>query len=430
MAAASVCTLCDSNVYESIPVNGLCKCKVGVLAGKICTTMPGCTTAFRNSSGEFCLMCSFVKLFLLRNATCVCKDGFELRKGVCVDECGDGKIYTLPCDDGNLIDGDGCSSSCAVEPDYVCKDGSAATPSRCVYEGMVKLELLCVYKGESLNTAQVLFGLSPFVSNIAKMNLADSLLFATNFNLSITAVAYADRVITVDLAFHEDIEGGAITAELIFDSKYIRSPNAFLSFSVNECNSDYLLYVSGAESSLKEFFLSISKLFGYATILVWLAASYSHRMIGVETLNAIQFAAVLLSFAEYYQPNYAYLSEIRNTLDLYKSNLVSAQSSARQTQLFRLNYYPNFTDNTAAVGLLVYGALFAMGTLLLVERVLLRQLVADEEKQHRFRVNLRRMREACFDFLVFPTLIGFFTNTLISTSISSIKGYTKTDPVE
>ena len=152
-------------------------------------------------------------------------------------------------------------------------------------------------------------------------------------------------------------------------------------------------------------------------------------MIGVETLNAVQFAAVFLSFAEYFQPNYAYLSEIRNTLDLYKSSLVPAQTAARQTQLYRLNYYTNFTDNTAAVGILVYGSLFVMGALLSAERVLLRQLVADEEKQHRFRVNLRRLREIGFDFLVFPTLIGFFVNTLISASISSIKGYTKTDPI-
>ena len=410
-------------------MNGLCKCKVGVLAGKICTTMPGCTTAIRNSSGEFCLMCSFAKLFVLRNGTCFCKEGFELTQGICVDKCGDGKTFTQPCDDGNLLDGDGCSSSCAVEPDYVCKDGSAAAASRCVYEGMVKLQLLCVYKGEVLNTGKALFQISPFVSNIAKMNLSESLLFVTNFNLSITAVTYANRVITVDFGFSEDVEGGAITAELRYDSKYIRSPDASLSFTVDECNSDYLLYVAGAESSFKDFFLSISKLFGYATVFVWVVGSYSHRMVGVETLNTIQFVAVLLSFAEYFQPNFAYLSELRNTLDLYKSALVPLQTAARQTQLFRLNYYPNFTDNTAVVGILVYGSLFVMGALLVTERVLLRQLVTDEEKQHQYRATVQRLRGATFDFLVFPTLIGFFVNTLTSASISSIKSFTKTDPI-
>jgi cysteine-rich repeat protein len=217
MASTSKCTLCDSNVYEPIPVNGICKCKVGVLAGKICTTIPGCITAIRNSSGEFCMMCSFVKLFVLRNFTCICKDNFELKQGVCVDKCGDGNLYTLSCDDGNLNNGDGCSSSCTVEPDYVCNDGSATTPSRCIYKGMVKLELLCVYKGELLNTAQVLFQINPFVSNIAKMNLTAALLFYSSFNLSITSVAYSDRIITVDLLFNEDIEGGLVTAEFRYD---------------------------------------------------------------------------------------------------------------------------------------------------------------------------------------------------------------------
>lgn len=262
------------------------------------------------------------------------------------------------------------------------------------------------------------------------MNLSENLLFLTDFNLSITAVTYYDRVITVKFAYNEDLEGGPITAELRYDSKYIRSPNAFLSFTVDECNSDYLLYVAGEESSFKDFFLSLSKLFGYATILVWALASYSHRMIGVETLNAVQFAAVFLSFAEYFQPNYAYLSELRNTLDLYKSSLVPLQTAAKQTQLYRLNYYTNFTDNTSAVGILVYGSLFATVALLLVERVLLQKLIVDEVKQLNYRAKLLRLRGAAFDFFVFPTLIGFFANTLISASISSIKGYTKTDPIQ
>lgn len=32
----------------------------------------------------------------------------------CVDRCGDGKLYTLECDDGNTINGDGCSSVCKI----------------------------------------------------------------------------------------------------------------------------------------------------------------------------------------------------------------------------------------------------------------------------------------------------------------------------
>jgi cysteine-rich repeat protein len=31
---------------------------------------------------------------------------------VCIDICGDGKVVDNDCDDGNLINGDGCSNKC------------------------------------------------------------------------------------------------------------------------------------------------------------------------------------------------------------------------------------------------------------------------------------------------------------------------------
>ena len=48
--------------------------------------------------------------------------------GACV-ACGDGqKAATEACDDGNTTNNDGCSSTCAVEPNYTC----AGTPSVCI----------------------------------------------------------------------------------------------------------------------------------------------------------------------------------------------------------------------------------------------------------------------------------------------------------
>ena len=43
------------------------------------------------------------------------------------EKCGKGfKISSLiECDDGNLIDGDGCSSDCKVEAGYVCDGGNS-----------------------------------------------------------------------------------------------------------------------------------------------------------------------------------------------------------------------------------------------------------------------------------------------------------------
>ena len=38
----------------------------------------------------------------------------------------------LGCDDGNNVDGDGCSFSCEVEPGYVCRGGSPNTEDSCI----------------------------------------------------------------------------------------------------------------------------------------------------------------------------------------------------------------------------------------------------------------------------------------------------------
>jgi cysteine-rich repeat protein len=54
---------------------------------------------------------------------------FEWRDNRCYNICGNGYLYSLgshdpsSCDDGNTIDGDGCSSECLVEQDYICKRG-------------------------------------------------------------------------------------------------------------------------------------------------------------------------------------------------------------------------------------------------------------------------------------------------------------------
>ena len=40
-------------------------------------------------------------------------------------------IGAFACDDGNLIDGDGCSSSCTIEASWVCTAGDHYTASIC-----------------------------------------------------------------------------------------------------------------------------------------------------------------------------------------------------------------------------------------------------------------------------------------------------------
>ena len=47
----------------------------------------------------------------------------EMRTSVCVGVCGDGiKVSGEECDDNNILNGDGCSDACEIEPGFACLD--------------------------------------------------------------------------------------------------------------------------------------------------------------------------------------------------------------------------------------------------------------------------------------------------------------------
>lgn len=51
-----------------------------------------------------------------------------------MDICGDGikvKADTIECDDGNLVDGDGCNYKCQTEAGFQCKGGTPTSPDVC-----------------------------------------------------------------------------------------------------------------------------------------------------------------------------------------------------------------------------------------------------------------------------------------------------------
>ena len=73
--------------------------------------------------------------------TCDSKPGLKRASDQnCYNICGDGYLYNLgpyddsDCDDGNLTDGDGCSSNCSIEDNYTCKRGGLNTNVGELYE--------------------------------------------------------------------------------------------------------------------------------------------------------------------------------------------------------------------------------------------------------------------------------------------------------
>ncbi len=82
---------------------------------KTCTGSANCTECLKGYSlSDNSTKCS----------SCISRTGLTSKPGsdVCVEICGDGiDLGMLGCDDGNTVDGDGCSSNCEVEPGFTCQ---------------------------------------------------------------------------------------------------------------------------------------------------------------------------------------------------------------------------------------------------------------------------------------------------------------------
>jgi cysteine-rich repeat protein len=125
---ASVVTItCQSN---EVIVNNTCQCdQNSIKNNNKCIQCPPAT--FKASNTQ-CALCSSYCASCQSNTTCQeCHLGFQFNGSVCAEVCGDGKKYILPCDDGNTVNGDGCSSTCLIETGYVCNGGNENHADTC-----------------------------------------------------------------------------------------------------------------------------------------------------------------------------------------------------------------------------------------------------------------------------------------------------------
>ena len=117
--ATDGCLFCDAlNNFQLSAVGppGQCECVKGYIEvdpanalSLLSLTVADSICAHCGDLIPNCLACSDL-------TTCVsCGSYFSARDGVCRDICGDGYAIEDECDDGNIIDGDGCSSSCRKE---------------------------------------------------------------------------------------------------------------------------------------------------------------------------------------------------------------------------------------------------------------------------------------------------------------------------
>ena len=105
------------------------QCVAGTIMDPITTycDCPNYGESFFNGSCHLCSQLYFSDCIRCNSTTCFdCTDGlfYNMTSKLCeplINACGDSKWERFEdCDDGNLIDGDGCSSTCKIEADYEC----------------------------------------------------------------------------------------------------------------------------------------------------------------------------------------------------------------------------------------------------------------------------------------------------------------------
>lgn len=129
------------------------------------------------------------------NYTCPCKSGFvDIGIAKCAEICGDNMAYFDECDDGNSVDGDGCSSTCQIESNFTCsKDASLF--SICYFIGNISISVVRTIKDPFSNTVYFYLELSPWIDLMTL--LADPSTLASNGTFaSVECTTYDGKDIT------------------------------------------------------------------------------------------------------------------------------------------------------------------------------------------------------------------------------------------
>jgi cysteine-rich repeat protein len=172
------CTDCDpifGFFIDTVTMTCICHFGYYVSPMAICEQcrMLGCLDC---DSATTCLLCEN-STFYLDNET-----------HVCLEICGDGVLYTLQCDDGNLLNDDGCNATCFIEEYFTCSGGSTISPSTCSYSGPVSLSMVSFTKDTTQNQVVIQALLFPTIPIFNTIDYSTS--FVPNFPVSKSSVVY------------------------------------------------------------------------------------------------------------------------------------------------------------------------------------------------------------------------------------------------
>ncbi len=126
------------------------------------------------SAANFGLKTYQIAIFYVKTWYCPPSSYYDPVTKVCnVYTCADGD-WVIPyenCDDGNMIDFDGCSSTCTINTGFECREADklANGSSLCKYEQNVTLKFERIEESTTSNSFSIFFSLEP--ASLSNWNL-------------------------------------------------------------------------------------------------------------------------------------------------------------------------------------------------------------------------------------------------------------------
>ena len=207
-----------------------------------------------------CSACQDSYILDIKSGICIstCDKGFyedvcdiQTDSLCCKEICGDGILFTLPCDDRNTFNGDGCSSSCNIEENFFCTYDTKKMLSICNYSTPLMASILLLNRSATstkiqfnrplINWNQLLMQYITVEISLAKKNF---------YTYNLTFIN--NNTIDISVEYNTSFKSAELVITFLNTSAFISDMNQILitkSLSVSLPNYNY--YSAKIENLLK-----------------------------------------------------------------------------------------------------------------------------------------------------------------------------------
>jgi cysteine-rich repeat protein len=198
-------------------------------------------------------------------------------------------VFNASCDDGNLVNGDGCSNQCQVEGNYQCFNGTSTTASNCLYTSPLSLTITNILKTLDSNQMEVDLTVNNGLAPLDKTAIASFVIITIGGNLMTNlSVTFDSKTakLTILVPYLSNIEGQPVVINFGYDPSKFKLAADVLSFDAKGMNMA-LVYES-SPAGQDQIVQSIGYAVACLSVVVLLASTPFHRIIGLETFQVTQ----------------------------------------------------------------------------------------------------------------------------------------------